>query len=167
MRVSWQWVAQAAFYFGIAWIAATTLIGVFLLGLKFSLASAFFVAPFLLILGLCLLGLRDIVTRFNEAFGPRKTQRQGKGFPGRVSWASVALIAVYGALAWMAAGTAIGEFLVFMTFSLAGVVVVLAALLILTLCLLANLQNRKQSADANKERPPFRAGNGGRRLRWL
>ena len=145
MRVSWQWVALAAVYLGFAWIATTTLIGAFLLGLKLSLASAFFVAPFLLILALCLIGLRGIVNRFNETFDSRKTQRQGKGFQARWSWPLVALIAVYGALAWMVAGTAIGEFLVFLTFSLAGVIVVLAVLIILTLCLIANLQNRNRA----------------------
>ena len=50
MRVSWVWVAMAAIYFVSAWIVATALIGAFLAGLNFSLASASFVAPYLLIL---------------------------------------------------------------------------------------------------------------------
>lgn len=154
MRVSWVWVAQVAIYFGAVWIVVTTLIGVFLLGLKPSLASAFFVAPFLIILVLCLIGLRDIVNQFNETFVPRKTQTEGKGFPVRVSWTLVALIAIYGVLAWMAAGTVVGKFLVSLTFSLAGVVVLLAALLILTLCLIANFQNRKQ-AELNSSPGPM------------
>ena len=145
MRVSWVWVAQVAIYFGSAWIVVTTLIGAFFLGLKPSLFSAFFVGPLLLILALCLIGLCYIVNQFNETFGPRKTQTQGKGFPVRVSWTLMSLVAVYGVLAWMAAGTVVGEFLVVLMFSLGGVVVLLAALLILTLCLIANLQNRKQA----------------------
>ena len=42
MSISWVWVAQAAVYFGIAWIVATALIGVFLLGLEITPASALF-----------------------------------------------------------------------------------------------------------------------------
>ena len=123
---------------------ATALIGAFLLGLELTLASAFFVTPFLLILALCLLGLRDIANRPNEICGPQKALRQGKSFKIRVSWQWVVLIAPYGCLAWIAAGTAIGEFLAFLMFSSVGLIFVLSALLILSLCLIANLTNRNQ-----------------------
>ena len=145
MRVSWVWVAQAAVYFGIAWVVATGLIGVFLLGLNLSLASAFFAAPFLLILALCLLGLRDIVNRLNETLSPRKAQRRSSGFQMKVSWQWVALIVPYGGLAWIAADTAIGEFLAFLMFSSVGLIFLLSALLILSLCLITSLTNRNQA----------------------
>ena len=160
MKVSWQLVALAAVYFGIAWIVATTLIGAFFLGLKFSLASVFFVAQFLLILGLCLLGLRDITNRLNETSSPRKAQRRGLGSLVKISWQWMALIAAYGGLAWVVAGTAVGEFLVFLMFSLVGLIFLMFALFILTLGLISNSSTRKQgdlsleSGDAGEPGKP-------------
>ena len=146
MKVSWQWVALAAVYFGIAWVVATALIGAFFLGLKFSsLLSVFFVAQFLIILTLCLLGLRDIMNRLNETYSPRKVQRQGIGYRVKIPWQWTALIAPYGCLAWIAAATDIGEFLVSLMFSSIGLIFVLSALPILSLSLFANLTNRNQS----------------------
>ena len=125
---------------------ATTLIGAFLLGLKLTFSSVSFLTPFLLILALCLVGLRDIANRLNETCGPRKALRQGKGFKIRVSWQWVALIAPYGCLAWIVAGTAVGEFLIFLMFSSSiGLIFLLLALIILSLCLIANLTNRNQA----------------------
>ena len=145
MRVSWVWVAMAAIYFVSAWIVATTLIGVFLAGLNLSLASVLFVAPFLLIPPLCLLGFLDIANRFNEAFGSRKTQRQVGSFQMRISWRWVAIIAIYGSLAWITARTAVGEFLVSLVFSLVGMIFLLCVLLILTLSLICNIRNRREA----------------------
>ncbi len=145
MKVSWVWVAQAAFCFSLSWIVATTLFGALRLGIKPSLASALIVAPLLLILALCLLGFRSTVNRFNEALGPRKAPAQSEGFQSRVPWSLALLIAVYGGLAWVAAGTAIGEFLVFMLFSFPGWIFMMSALIILTLWLIVDLSNRNQT----------------------
>ena len=145
MRVSWVWVAMAAIYFVSAWIVATALIGAFLAGLNFSLASASFVAPYLLILPLCFLGFLDIANRFNKAFGSRKRQRQVRRFQMRISWQWVALIAIYGSLAWITARTAAGEFLLFLMFSLVGMIFLLCVLLVLTLSLIGNFRNRGEA----------------------
>ena len=145
MKVSWVWVAQAAVYVGLSWIVVTTIVGAFGLGFKPSLDSLSIATPLLLILMLCLIGLRSIVNRFSEALGPRKAQKQREDFQSRVPWSLALLIAVYGGLVWVAAGTTIGEFLVFMLFSLPGLIFVLASLLILTLWLIADLSNRNQT----------------------
>ena len=85
------------------------------------------------------LGFLDIANRFNKAFGSRKRQRQVRRFQMRISWQWVALIAIYGSLAWITARTAAGEFLLFLMFSLVGMIFLLCVLLVLTLSLIWQL----------------------------
>ena len=115
MKVSWQWVALGAVYVGLAWGATTIISTAFLLNVT---PYGLGLIPLLLvvmILVLCLVGIYDIRNRFSKVFGPGPVKFGGTRIKEPVLWLAYAIIFI--GLAWSAADTAVGMFLLSVVYS--------------------------------------------------
>ena len=135
MKVSWQWVALGAVYLGLAWSATTIISTAFLLGFKPSPLGLIPLLNVLLILVLCLIGIYDIRNRFSRVLGPGPVRFGGARLIEPVLWLAYAITFV--GLAWSAADTVIGMFLLSVVFSSLFFGLVVSLFILLALALLA------------------------------
>ena len=136
MKVSWQWVALGAIYIGLAWSATTIISTAFLLNFRPYGSGLIPLLLVLMILGLSLIGIYDIRNRFSKVFGPGPVRYGGARLKEPALWAAYAITLI--GLAWGAANTAVGMFLLSVLYSsiLSGIVLLLFIQLVLAWCMI-------------------------------